>query len=97
MTIDEFEQKMEQIKLEKEKCVRSQRYEDAARLRDKYRVLMSIYDDEIYPNIVATIRGLNRERQIENILTDTDLPYLQLEDMDEFKKLVEKYGPIGII
>ena len=97
MTIDEFEQKMEQIKLEKEKCVRSQRYVDAARLRDRYRVLMSIYYDEIYPNIVATIRGLNRERQIENILTDTDLPYLQLEDMDEFKKLVEKYGPIGTI
>ena len=93
MTVDEFENRIKELFDEKRLLVKNQKYEQATIIRDKYRELVAIYDDPDYKELALRLRVLNRDRQIDNILSDDEnLKYLHLEDTQEFINLMKKYG-----
>ena len=92
MTRQELETKLQEINLRKNDCLKKQDYEEAAKLRDIEKCVISILTDPLFKEAETKLIALNRERYMLYILEDIEYVPLIIEDTEEYKKLSEKYA-----
>ena len=92
MTRQELETKLIEITQKKNTCILRQDYDEAAKLRDIEKCVISILADPLFKEAETKLIALNRERYMLYILEDIEYVTLSIEDTEEYKKLSENYA-----